>query len=120
MNTADQYLKSIYLLQQAEDGPASTGAIAWRRWRARSPIATWIRTRPPTTSSRPCRRDRRLRDRPAGEATRTPPTQRAQSPATSRISSSSRMRCSADDYDARTAALHRIRDELEILKVAGD
>jgi len=28
MNTADQYLKSIYLIQQAEDGPASTGAIA--------------------------------------------------------------------------------------------
>jgi hypothetical protein len=26
----------------------------------------------------------------------------------------------ADDYDARTAALHRIRDELEILEVAGD
>jgi len=28
VNTADQYLKSIYLLQQAEDGPASTGDIA--------------------------------------------------------------------------------------------
>jgi Mn-dependent DtxR family transcriptional regulator len=28
MNTADQYLKSIYLVQQTEDGPASTGAIA--------------------------------------------------------------------------------------------
>jgi Mn-dependent DtxR family transcriptional regulator len=28
VNTADQYLKSIYLIQQAEDGPASTGAIA--------------------------------------------------------------------------------------------
>ena len=28
MNTADQYLKAIYLVQQAEDGPASTGAIA--------------------------------------------------------------------------------------------
>jgi len=26
----------------------------------------------------------------------------------------------ANDYDARTAALHRIRDELEILEVAGD
>jgi len=28
MNTADQYLKAIYLVQQAEDGPASTGAVA--------------------------------------------------------------------------------------------
>jgi len=28
MNTADQYLKSIYLLQEEEDGPASTGDIA--------------------------------------------------------------------------------------------
>jgi Mn-dependent DtxR family transcriptional regulator len=28
MNTADQYLKTIYLIQQTEDGPASTGAIA--------------------------------------------------------------------------------------------
>jgi DtxR family Mn-dependent transcriptional regulator len=28
MNTADQYLKTIYLVQQIEDGPASTGAIA--------------------------------------------------------------------------------------------
>jgi Mn-dependent DtxR family transcriptional regulator len=28
MNTANQYLKAIYLVQQAEDGPASTGAIA--------------------------------------------------------------------------------------------
>mgnify|MGYP000079585382 FL=1 len=28
MNTADQYLKSIYLIQQLEDGSASTGAIA--------------------------------------------------------------------------------------------
>jgi DtxR family Mn-dependent transcriptional regulator len=28
MNTADQYLKAIYLVQDAEDGPASTGAIA--------------------------------------------------------------------------------------------
>jgi DtxR family Mn-dependent transcriptional regulator len=28
MNTADQYLKAIYLVQQTEDGPASTGAIA--------------------------------------------------------------------------------------------
>jgi len=28
MNTADQYLKAIYLVQSAEDGPASTGAIA--------------------------------------------------------------------------------------------
>lgn len=30
MNTADQYLKAIYLVQQTEDGPASTGAIAER------------------------------------------------------------------------------------------
>ena len=30
MNTADQYLKAIYLIQEAEDGPASTGAIADR------------------------------------------------------------------------------------------
>jgi DtxR family Mn-dependent transcriptional regulator len=28
MNTADQYLKAIYLVQQTDDGPASTGAIA--------------------------------------------------------------------------------------------
>lgn len=28
MNTADQYLKAIYLVQELEDGPASTGAIA--------------------------------------------------------------------------------------------
>ncbi|MFC6988167.1 metal-dependent transcriptional regulator [Haloplanus sp. GCM10025708] len=28
MNTADQYLKAIYLVQQMEDGPASTGALA--------------------------------------------------------------------------------------------
>jgi Mn-dependent DtxR family transcriptional regulator len=28
MNTASQYLKAIYLVQQMEDGPASTGAIA--------------------------------------------------------------------------------------------
>ena len=28
MNTADQYLKAIYLIQEVEDGPASTGAIA--------------------------------------------------------------------------------------------
>jgi len=28
MNTADQYLKIIYLVQEAEDAPASTGAIA--------------------------------------------------------------------------------------------
>ena len=28
MNTADQYLKAIYLLQQMEDGPAATGRIA--------------------------------------------------------------------------------------------
>ncbi|WP_331236370.1 metal-dependent transcriptional regulator [Natronorarus salvus] len=28
MNTADQYLKSIYLIQRAENGPAATGALA--------------------------------------------------------------------------------------------
>jgi Mn-dependent DtxR family transcriptional regulator len=28
MNTADQYLKAIYLIQQAEDGPAATGRLA--------------------------------------------------------------------------------------------
>jgi Mn-dependent DtxR family transcriptional regulator len=28
MNTADQYLKAIYLVQRAEDGPAATGAVA--------------------------------------------------------------------------------------------
>ncbi|PSP27859.1 metal-dependent transcriptional regulator [Halobacteriales archaeon QH_2_65_14] len=28
MNTANQYLKAIYLIQKMEDGPASTGAIA--------------------------------------------------------------------------------------------
>ncbi|WP_435069393.1 metal-dependent transcriptional regulator [Haloplanus sp. C73] len=28
MNTADQYLKAIYLLQEMEDGPAATGALA--------------------------------------------------------------------------------------------
>ncbi|PSQ56815.1 MAG: metal-dependent transcriptional regulator [Halobacteriales archaeon SW_9_67_25] len=28
MNTANQYLKAIYLVQQVEDGPAATGAIA--------------------------------------------------------------------------------------------
>jgi Mn-dependent DtxR family transcriptional regulator len=28
MNTADQYLKTIYLVQRTEDGPASTGAVA--------------------------------------------------------------------------------------------
>jgi len=28
VNTADQYLKTIYVIQQAADGPASTGAIA--------------------------------------------------------------------------------------------
>ncbi|WP_435127976.1 metal-dependent transcriptional regulator [Halobaculum sp. D14] len=28
MNTADQYLKAIYLVQEAEDGPASTGSVA--------------------------------------------------------------------------------------------
>ena len=30
MNTADQYLKAIYLVQHVEDGPASTGALADR------------------------------------------------------------------------------------------
>ena len=30
MNTADQYLKAIYLVQQLENSPASTGAIADR------------------------------------------------------------------------------------------
>jgi len=30
VNTADQYLKSIYLVQQMQDGPASTGALADR------------------------------------------------------------------------------------------
>lgn len=30
MNTADQYLKAIYLVQQRDDGPASTGAVADR------------------------------------------------------------------------------------------
>ena len=30
VNTADQYLKTIYLLQQVEQGPVSTGAIAER------------------------------------------------------------------------------------------
>ncbi len=30
MNTADQYLKAIYLVQRLEDGPASTGAVADR------------------------------------------------------------------------------------------
>jgi Mn-dependent DtxR family transcriptional regulator len=30
MNTADQYLKAIYLLQTAADGPASTGSVAER------------------------------------------------------------------------------------------
>ena len=30
MNTADQYLKAIYLVQELEDGPASTGAVAKR------------------------------------------------------------------------------------------
>jgi len=30
MNTADQYLKTIYALQRANDSPASTGAIADR------------------------------------------------------------------------------------------
>jgi len=29
-NTADQYVKAIYLVQQVEDGPASTGALAER------------------------------------------------------------------------------------------
>jgi len=28
MNTQDQYLKAIYLVQDLEDGPASTGAVA--------------------------------------------------------------------------------------------
>ncbi len=28
MNTSDQYLKAIYLVQQVEDGPASTGRVA--------------------------------------------------------------------------------------------
>ena len=28
MNTADQYLKAIYLIQETEDGPAATGALA--------------------------------------------------------------------------------------------
>jgi Mn-dependent DtxR family transcriptional regulator len=28
MNTADQYLKAIYIVQRTEDGPAATGAIA--------------------------------------------------------------------------------------------
>jgi Mn-dependent DtxR family transcriptional regulator len=28
MNSADQYLKAIYLVQQMEDGPASTGEVA--------------------------------------------------------------------------------------------
>jgi Mn-dependent DtxR family transcriptional regulator len=28
MNTADQYLKAIYVIQEMEDGPASTGALA--------------------------------------------------------------------------------------------
>ena len=28
MNTADQYLKAIYLIQSVEDAPASTGAVA--------------------------------------------------------------------------------------------
>jgi Mn-dependent DtxR family transcriptional regulator len=30
MNTADQYLKAIYLVQQTEGGPASTGDVANR------------------------------------------------------------------------------------------
>lgn len=30
MNTANQYLKAIYLIQETEDGPASTGDIADR------------------------------------------------------------------------------------------
>ncbi|MFB6162872.1 MAG: metal-dependent transcriptional regulator [Halococcoides sp.] len=30
MNTADQYLRAIYLVQAATDGPASTGAVADR------------------------------------------------------------------------------------------
>ena len=28
MNTADQYLKAIYVVQQAEEGPAATGTLA--------------------------------------------------------------------------------------------
>ena len=28
MNTADQYLKAIYLIQEMENGPAATGALA--------------------------------------------------------------------------------------------
>ena len=28
MNTADQYLKAIYLVQDSENGPASTGSVA--------------------------------------------------------------------------------------------
>lgn len=28
MNTADQYLKAIYVVQRAEDGPAATGQLA--------------------------------------------------------------------------------------------
>ncbi len=28
MNTADQYLKAIYLAQRMEEGPASTGTLA--------------------------------------------------------------------------------------------
>jgi Mn-dependent DtxR family transcriptional regulator len=28
MNTADQYLKAIYVVQRAEDGPAATGRLA--------------------------------------------------------------------------------------------
>jgi Mn-dependent DtxR family transcriptional regulator len=30
MNTADQYLKAIYLVQRVENGPAATGALADR------------------------------------------------------------------------------------------
>ncbi|MCH7661029.1 MAG: metal-dependent transcriptional regulator [Euryarchaeota archaeon] len=30
MNTADQYLKAIYVVQEAENGPAATGALADR------------------------------------------------------------------------------------------
>ncbi|MFB6217655.1 MAG: metal-dependent transcriptional regulator [Halobacteriaceae archaeon] len=30
MNTADQYLKAVYLVEQLEGGPASTGALADR------------------------------------------------------------------------------------------
>ena len=30
MNTADQYLKAIYLVQQVENGPAATGVLADR------------------------------------------------------------------------------------------